>query len=360
MQSNMQNKKNFWCRDTLWPHMVKTLGFSPFKEVFGARLRHCTFDKDKCRGAHSLDDISVLPNIDAFNKIDKGKYNWIKLYQSIITVLNDDYHKLKSEEHKKLIDDIKMSPEKTNFIKLIQLWRYLAYHYRKVVKNFYDVDDDNKLKQTVFSKVDDVPEFNLPKQYDEFAWCFSRITLECYKQKYVDKVLTNKNEQITVWDLCLATGINCKDGIHKQSEMLCFDDFLTGKCSCTDNLDMKEKELNDMIELMKTELNTMDDFKVVNKNKKGNKNNKTTKDKVLELTKELELLCNNRKIHYSEVDMIPFDIQLNAYLEEESRKTVEIIKEKEKDIERYDHGLMNCKEITKEVKKLIKPGSIKK
>ncbi len=358
----MQNKKNFWCRDTLWPSMIKSLGFNPFKEVFGARLRHCTFEKDKCRGAHSLEDITVLPNIEMFNKIDKSKYNWIKLYQSILTVLNDDYKKLKFEEHKKLIDNIKTS---NNLIEVVQVWRYLANYYRKLVKNFYDVDDDNNPKQTEFANIESVPEFNLPKQYDEFAWCFSRITIECYKQKNVDKVLSsfqvnsNKNDTLTVWDLCLATGINCKDGIHEQKEMLCVDDFLTGTCSCADIFDMKEKELNDMMELMKLEIKK-EELGFTTVVKKSKKHVKTTKEKVLELSKELETLCNNRKIHYTESDMIPFKTQLCAFIDEEARKQIQIDREKEKEIEKYDHGLINCKEITKEIKKLIKPGSNKK
>jgi len=86
---------------------------------------------------------------------------------------------------------------------------------------------------------------------EDHAWSFVRLTRLCALNTKFEESIRSGN-LITIWDLCLATGLNCKAGVHKKSEMLCHDDFLIGSCTCLSNeqLELMEMELSQkLIEL---------------------------------------------------------------------------------------------------------------
>ena len=120
--------QNLWCRDTYWQHITNVLGYNPFKETNGCRLRKCQYEPNICRGAHCVNNIKPLKHINNFNRLDKAKYNWVQLYNNIISTLEADSSKIILEDHKRKIADL----TSMNFIDVIQLWRNFACYYRKI------------------------------------------------------------------------------------------------------------------------------------------------------------------------------------------------------------------------------------
>jgi hypothetical protein len=161
---------------------------------------------------------------------------------------------------------------------------------------------------------------------EDIAWSFERILRYCPMHKKVQDNL-DKRQQITVWDLCLATGLNCKDGVHYQDEHLCIDDFLTGICSCQTQERINAREVE--LQLKKLELITKLTSIIENKDtssttdswQKSKTKKSKAKDPKEELNKQIHsinqqinsLSTMHRMIHYTEQGMIPFNEQLLKY-----------------------------------------------
>ena len=67
-----------------------------FVSVPGAKLRNCTYG-DKCRGAHSEEEIKLLPHIKDFNNLDKSKLELVPIYKNIIQVMESSRGLVKNE-----------------------------------------------------------------------------------------------------------------------------------------------------------------------------------------------------------------------------------------------------------------------
>jgi hypothetical protein len=89
MSSNIKvgNNKNFFCRDKYWQLFSTMQGCQVFKSIPGASLRDCTFG-DNCRGAHSQDDICMLPGNNNFNKLDKSSIDLASIYKNITNIFD--------------------------------------------------------------------------------------------------------------------------------------------------------------------------------------------------------------------------------------------------------------------------------
>lgn len=352
--------QNLWCRDMYWEHIIEVYGFNPFRVSKGCHLRKCQYNSETCRGAHSDKDIKILPHIVVYNKINKTKIEWVKLHQAILKSFNDEIEKINNEEHKKKLLDV----SSLNFIQIINLWREMACFYRKMAKEMLQTAAGN---QTQY-----IPSFSLSDNWEDIAWPFERLTRYCPIHEKMNNLIKS-GEKITIWDVCLATGINCKEGIHKQSEKICIDDFLTGKCSCISikqiqdeqnifNLELVEltKSHNEiLLKIKELENFNMDQEWELPKNKLKNKSNKTitklnSEKDIIEkdikiIKKRIDNLQYLRPIHYTELGMIPFDTQYSKFKLEEEEK----IKAGKK--ESWEHDLIDIK-ISKPIVKLIKLG----
>ena len=362
--------QNLWCRDTYWQNIIDTYGFNPFKETNGCHLRKCQFEGSKCRGAHRECDIKPLPHILSYNKINKAKFDWVKLYLAVIKSLSEDKPKVKDVEHQRQLDNI----TSIDFIQAINLWRDMACIYRKLAKEILPKSENPVQRHSSgFMYSDEVPRFKLPSDLEDVAWSFERLTRHCpVQQKFIRAI--ESNTKITVWDLCLATGINCKEGTHKPSEMICKSDFLTGKCSCPTTAQMEESEARlqqSVIELTKnlTDLITQESQVKDDGWSKPKKSRKPVCDpkvairqEIAKINKQIEALQESRPIHYSEQGMIPFEEQYKTFQENEE---IRIKEEQEKAAknpakkESWNHDLVDKKEITKPVVKLVKLGAKK-
>jgi hypothetical protein len=253
----MQNNTNsyFMCKFTYGKILIESLGWNPLINRYGKPLfiRDCS--DSECRGAHKLSDVKIHYNNSSFNSTSKVKYDWIQLYLVLI----------------KSLEIARITVDTTNLIDIIQLWK------------------TNSL--------------TLSEEYQDFATAFERTTHYCPDQLKVNTMIMNR-KTFELNDICLGTGLNCRNGVNKPCELLCSMDFMTGKCDC-----ITKDEYNAKLSRLKTELSNISDQKKIDK-------------KTQEITNLQEY---GRTIHYTDYGMIPFEKQYNDYIqrkEEESRKNI--------------------------------------
>lgn len=313
------SSQNLWCRDVMWQHIVESSG-RPVETIFiqkdGCTLRCCNKAPSECRGAHNLSDLKILPSIQKYNNLDKSKFDWVKLYLNVLKTMEKDVPQLKKEEHKSIKNLNSM-----NFIELIQLWRELACYYNKVARELpfkKDSIGSEKVQECGFAYRDDVPLFRIRDGLEDNAWSFVRLTRLCALNTKFEESIKSGN-LITIWDLCLATGLNCKAGVHKKSEMLCDDDFLTGSCTCLSNeqLELMEIELSQKLIELSNNLVSM----IENKQKDVKK----IYHEITSLKYQIKDIQSSRKIHYTELGMKPFNQQYEEYKSKQVK--VEVKKE---------------------------------
>jgi hypothetical protein len=309
MQS-MQNypQSYFMCKFTFGLMLVKQLGWNPFVGRNGKPLyiRECSTQGAGCKGAHCMEDLKMLPNNYNFIHTNKGKYDFLKLYFALIKTIKTDSIKVKSEPYKNIVDTFDYN--NTNFIEVIQTWKFLASSYRKMAK-------DNPDLEYV------VPRFDLPEDMEEFAWSFERITHFCPDQLKVNEAIRS-HSKIDIGEMCLGTGINCKHGVSKQSELLCTADFMTGKCNCISKDELKAKQTE--LDTLRKELENPGDFVVSKKTKKN-------------MEKDIIMLSNivssGRMIHFTDYNMVPFMTQHNTFCDmKKEEERIQMDKERVLDI----------------------------
>ena len=318
LKDNNENTKNLWCRDARVNNIIKILGRNPFKQGKGYHIRDC-FNHTNCRGAHTKEEIRVLPHLSKWDRMDKTKFNFPEIYFEILTVINNEKSEMKSfpSENIKKLNEL-------NFIEIIQLWRELACYYRKISKEIPRKKDwkssaPPQSHSSGYIYSDDVPCFYLSDKSEDCVWAFERLTKHCEKQlQFIDNI--NERIYITIWDICLGEK-NCKEGVHHIEEALCNDDFLTGKCDCISEID-HETKIDDIKTIINDVTNQLAAPQIRPKRKEQLQGILNNKKQTLNNTQ--------RKIHYTEQGMKPFIIQLELYIkskiEEEKNKQIELDK----------------------------------
>ena len=291
------NRKNLYCRDAKANEIIRILGINPFNTGKGCNIRECPYGTD-CKGAHRKEEIQIYPHISKWNNLDKSKFDFIKIYKNLLETITKDKTKIKG------INDFKNKLEninELNFIELIQLWHDLSCCYRKLAKKI--PKKFNNPIETVhtsgYTYSEEVPKFYLDEENEDNCWSMVRTIQICnvhktFKENYM------KKQKVTIWDICLGDK-NCKEGVHNTNELLCIDDFLNGKCSCVtkEAHDNKIKSLNEKINSYQT--NKPSNYQI----------------KINNLLNEIA--DNQRKIHYTDENMIPFNIQYSEYKKELER-----------------------------------------
>jgi hypothetical protein len=374
------SEKNLWCRNIYWKVINDELGICPFKQTNGCQLRSCSRESHECRGAHDISELKPFNHIQKFNRLNKASYNWSLLFFEITSSLKKDGQQVKLDEHKLIIANV----PRFNFFEAIRTWKDMACYYRKIAKKLpsrknpndehYEISEE--LLSSGFTYSEDVPKFYISSDIEDTAWGFERQTRWCPEhQKFKQSI--RLNQLITIWDLCLATGLNCKEGIHENNEKICEEDFLNGRCSCQslEQFSAKQDELqakildisNQIQEIIKhensVEKKSSDDTFVQIKSRKSKKQQRFDPKLMLihtldKLNKELKYFHKSRLIHYSEFGMIPFEIQYQKWTE--SQKEIEAITKLtvESSIkESWNHELIDNVKITKPVIKISKFGS---
>ena len=365
-------EKIFWCRKFYGDEIIRNLGYSPFNRTIGCI---CNRKSHECRGAHTAEEISPLKHTQQFNHINKVTFNWSQLYSEIIYILQKDKLRLKSEEHKRYLDNVSTM----NFFDAIRTWREMACFYRKIAKElqFQPNLKDITSSSSDFSHSEDVPGFYLGSNLEDTAWSIERLARWCPEhQKF--KCSIQSKQLVNIWDICLATGLNCKNGVHEINEKICEEDFLTGKCSCQtlkeistnqDNLIAKILEASNKIqEIIKQESTpkkeSYENGFIQAKSRKSKKYQQNIDPKnvlvyqISQYKKDLEKLQVSRQIHYSELGMVPFEIQYSRWTEEKN-KVITDNQPKAFIKESWEHDLIDNTKITKSVVKIKKFGAKK-
>jgi len=295
-----ENKKNLFCKTARANEIISLIGYNPFtaqgKEY---RLRECLYGTD-CKGAHSKEEFQNFSHIARFNHLNKSTFNFIELNTEILQVLVNDKNKIKGSDAFK--DKIKFINE-LNFIELVHLWHDLACFYRKLAKEVprMKMNHDNKIHGSGYKFSEEIPKFYLSEASEDFCWSFVRITNYCTTHlNFRNKI--NQKQSVTISEICVGH-TNCKEGVHNLLELLCIDNFLSGDCNCvTKEKFEREKEL-------------LENKIAENKQKYKTESDKRKKDKLNLHIKKLEndLHMHQRSIHYTEMGMVPFNIQKAAY-----------------------------------------------
>lgn len=311
---SITNKQNFWCRNTYCQHLIFKHGKNIFKETPGCLIKNCRYTSETCRGAHDEKSIKTLSSIYKFNQMKVDSIDWVKLYLEIKNIIDKEKNKLKLIDHKQKTVDT----NKYNFIELLQLWRELACYYRKIAKTI-NIDGE---PIEGYTNSNSIPQFLLSDKMEDIAWSFERLFRKCPTQeKFIESI--SKNIQITVWDVCIATGANCKDGVHSNKELVCKDDFLSGRCSC-----QSMKDINDQVSVLNEKLTFLKEQENDTTWKVKSKKKNESKLLIISLEDQINNLLNSRLIHYTEQGFTPFNEQYNNYLLVEQK-----INEKIDDIE---------------------------
>ena len=121
----------------------------------------------------------------------------------------------------------------------------------------------------------------------------------------------DKTKEISVKDICCGD-INCKEGVHNKSDLICIDDMMTGKCSCISREIYTEQKTS-----LEQELKLLT---ITNETDKDGFITKSTKKKdparIIELTSQLNNM--KRMIHLTEEGTIP----MSVHIEQNERKPV--------------------------------------
>jgi hypothetical protein len=300
----MQSAKTLWCSYQYSENMIKSLGYNPFREN---HIHTCKYG-NSCRGAHNISEIKQSSEVVRFNSYNKSRIDWVKIYLDIISVIKKDVPKMKCPEKIPELDA-------ENFITVLQLWKKLASEHRRIRK------DDELFASSGYDYIEDVPQFRLSENYEDILWPFERMTHLC--PVYTNMMSSiEMRKRISIRDICIAPGINCKSGSHKTSEMLCIDNFMTGECKCQTeeeytmhcmNLQAKIKETSDVM-------------------------------KVKKLEEKLNTLLSSRTIHYN---IIPFITMYSNHLES--------IKKEQDELKMMEQRLVDSVKIQSEnIKPVIK------
>lgn len=377
--------KNYWCRNYYWKVIQSELGRNPFKETHGCTLKECQNDSKTCIGMHSEDEFILLPHIESFNKLDKAKYDWIKMFLALNLSIKQDITKANNPEHLKKFEKI----DQMNFIEVIQFWRELACYYRRIAKRLKEKETTNiiqsanrtkqsDLTETTYMLSKEVPKFELPHEMEDTAWAFERVTKKCEDYDKF-KYSINNFKLITIWDVCCCHD-NCRDGVHNPSHQLCTEDFLNGKCSCPTVRELETKEIEyqtklielsnqlvEIIELEKQEKLEGGWSKPKSKGRRPHQDPKTQiQNQIIDLQKKIDDLQNSRPIHFTELGMEPFEKVWKNWTEEqgklkEQRRAEQAANEARKAAEREaaEKEAAEKAKNAKPIVKLIKPGSKK-
>jgi hypothetical protein len=307
------NNKNFFCRDKYWQLLNSVHQCQVFKSIPGANLRDCTYG-DKCRGAHSPDEISILPNNYKFDKMDKSTIDLVQIYKEITTIFDESEKLVINPDYKKLLADYK----KLDFVELLNFWFQITCYHRRVKKELRNGGTDE-----YYNNINTIPEFFL--ESEETVWPLERITKMCPKNENLLRKVNHKFEKPILWDICCGS-INCKEGCHNIGYLVCKEDMLNGECGCLTKSTMEERQSNllSQIQDLKDSLicsTGSDGFKTtINPKKK-----KIIQNKINTLETDYSKII--RMVHLTDQGLIPFNKQME--LEKLKQEQEKIVKQEE-------------------------------
>jgi hypothetical protein len=286
----------------------------------------CKFG-EKCKGAHSYNEIVEKHSIKKWKQSDKSHINILELKDKVVEIL---------EKNKEMVQNTKYRAKIINLHtlridELFAFWYELFYYHHRISKELPTKKAWTNTKSKPapiegFNYKDDVPNFYIE---NDDLWSIERMMHLCPKFISLDKTV-----RVSVKNICVGD-INCKEGVHNINDLICMDNFITGNCNCIslDIFETNKKAIIDKIILIESQLNPSNDedgFTInISKKKKDELNS-------FLLIKKKEFNEMKRMVHFTEKGFIPLNVlietkkQTNPKISEEPqvKKTNKIVKPK--------------------------------
>ncbi len=281
--------KNTWCIPYLAKYLREELNYS----ITG--YYECKF-KDTCRQAHAKSEIVEMDHIKAWRNRDKSIVDLLAIKNNVIQVLVTSKDSIQDTKFRSQITNI----ESMKFDELLHFWFEITCFHRRLSKELPTRDQCNGRATPnpiggYFFK-NDVPKFYLENEED--VWSLQRTLRMC--QKYSN---LSPDKSVLIKEICCGD-INCKEGVHNQSELVCIDNLLTGKCDCLSQEEIEEKQ-SSLIKKCEELQEQMDDPNI----------NKKLEAKLIiqfnEIVRKYNMLV--RKKHLTEQGLVPLNVRIDRH-----------------------------------------------
>ena len=225
--SNDEIKYYLWCLPA----------FKYYLYTNGKKLHKCYFKN--CNRAHSASQIKLYQPNKVLLEMDLENLNIVELKDAMLESLNINYKEINKNNIIK--PKIILTPQKINhleFFDMLNYWITSAKYFRKLKK------DNRHLKNITTMKI------NLLNEKENILWALNRLIHMCdIHGKCINKII-KKNKDLQKDEFCIG-GPNCKNGCHRRTELLCIEDFITGKCKCLPSEQYKKSKHENYIKLKK-------------------------------------------------------------------------------------------------------------
>ena len=280
MAYNPMDKKNTqWCR-SYYGRFLNDIGYN----IIG--IYPCRFEEN-CNSCHSREQIRMRQDIKKWKVSDKSQLNLYKMKENIINVIEKSKDNVNNIKYRSQISIINTK----SFVELLSFWYEITSFHRRIVKKMIDT----KQPHEGYNKISEIPQFILDDE--DMVWALERMLHMCNTHMKLDKTI-----KIYVKDICCGD-INCKEGVHSKSELICIDDMMTGKCSCISREQYLEQKnsIEQELKLLTIKPDTEDGF--ITKSSK-----KKQPGRIIELTHQLNNMF--RMIHLTEEGTIPMSVHI--------------------------------------------------
>jgi hypothetical protein len=280
--------KNTWCIPYLARYLNEELNYNIVGNF------ECRY-KDTCRQAHAKSDIIEMDHIKAWRNRDKSTVDLLAIKKNIIQTIMTSKDSVIDTKFRSQLVNI----ESMRFDELLHFWFEITCFHRRLAKELPSKEHwANRNKPNPvggFFFKNDVPKFYLDNEED--VWSLQRTLRMCEKHSNLshDKIISLK-------DVCCGD-INCKEGVHTLSDLVCIDNLLTGKCECLSEED---------IEHQKTSL--MEESEVIQEQINNPKTNKKLKSNLInqynEIVNKYNMLFSKK--HLTDQGLIPLTVRIDT------------------------------------------------
>ncbi len=292
-----QQMKNTWCI----PYLAKYLNNELNYNIKG--FLECRYG-DTCRQAHCKSEVIEMDHIKAWRNRDKSSVNLLAIKKNIIQIIITSKDSVIDTKYRSQIINV----ETMQFDELLHFWFDITCFHRRLAKelpskeHWTNRNKPNPVGGYFFKH--EVPKFYLDNEED--VWSLQRTLRMC--EKYLN---LSPEKSISIKDICCGD-INCKEGVHAHSELVCIDNLLTGKCDC-----LSEEEIE------RTQSSLIEASEVIQEQLDDPKTNKKLKAGLISQYNEIVTKYNTlyRKKHLTEQGLVP----LMVIIEREKSSPVNVV-----------------------------------
>ncbi len=308
--------KNTWCI----PYLARHLNELNFNITGHFECRYGS----TCRQAHSKSEIVEMDHIKSWRNRDKSNVDLFAIKKNIIQVLVTSKDAVNDTKYRSGITNA----ESMSFDELLNFWFEITCFHRRLSKDLHSKEHyTNRNKPNpiggYFFK-HEVPKFYLENEED--VWSLQRTLRMCEKNASL-----SPDKPVSLKEICCGD-INCKEGVHSPSELVCIDNLLTGKCDCLSDDEIEEKKSK----LMEEGDELQEQIQSIKVSKKTEAHRTSLVSQYNQIVTNFNMLC--RKKHLTEQGLVPLMVRID--------------REKSSPITVLDVDTVEVKKVTRIVKKV--------